>query len=257
MADRGAYEADLRRATSQVKFLERLRNEDRAEVGGGGGGGGGGSSSGGVEHSRDGSGGGGSASGGGGANGGLDANGVSGLSVAVGGASVGGGASGMAVGVGGTAASGRAAAATAFECPVCHEEVNKSAAAAELAVLPCGHRLCVSCTETLVSRAPPPPPRHPRRFKCPTCRARTSADEINYVSAGASRSRVERWPAPAPAAEGEGGAAVMDAQLGTEEEQLAGEVGACPCATRTLHLKTPRFNRRSVAWSRVSCPDTF
>jgi hypothetical protein len=79
-----------------------------------------------------------------------------------------------------------------------------------------------------------PGPRHPRCFKCPTCRVRTPADEINYVSAGASRVRVERWPAPATASTGGGGgdstanAGAMDAQLGTEDEQLAGEAGLAP-----------------------------
>ena len=148
-ADRAAYEADLRRAASQVRFLERLRSED------------------------------------------ADAS-------------------------DGVADAG-AGAPRAFECPVCHEDVDGSAAAAELAVLPCGHKLCVSCTDALVTRAPPPPPRHPRCFKCPTCRVRTPADEINYVSAGSSRRRVERWPAPGA------DASVMDHQLGTEEEHLEGE----------------------------------
>ena len=148
-ADRAAYEADLRRAASQVRFLERLRSEDAAASDGGG--------------------------------------------------------------------AGPGAPAPAFECPVCHEDVDRSAAAAELAVLPCGHKLCVSCTDALVTRAPPPPPRQPRCFKCPTCRVRTPADEINYVSAGSSRQRVERWPAPGA------DSSVMDLQLGTEEEHLEGE----------------------------------
>jgi E3 ubiquitin-protein ligase SHPRH len=139
--DRVTYEADLRRASAQTRFLERLRHEDEDD------------------------------------------------------------------------------AEKAFECPVCHEDVDTSAAAASVAVLPCGHRQCVRCTDALVDRAPPPPPRHPKCFKCPTCRARVPSDEINYVSAGASRVRYERWPAAGASANDD----VMDAQLGTEREQLEGE----------------------------------
>ena len=77
---------------------------------------------------------------------------------------------------------------------MCQEDADGSTAAAELAVLPCGHKLCVSCTDALVSRAPPPPnSRHPKSFKCPTCRERTPADEINYVSSGGARASVERF----------------------------------------------------------------
>ena len=52
-----------------------------------------------------------------------------------------------------------------LECPVCISEVDRSAAAAELAILPCGHRLCVSCTDVLVARAPPP---HNHRVRHPS-----------------------------------------------------------------------------------------
>jgi hypothetical protein len=41
VADRATYEFDLRRAISQVRFLERLRGEDGSGGGGGGGGAGG------------------------------------------------------------------------------------------------------------------------------------------------------------------------------------------------------------------------
>lgn len=145
VADRAAYEDDLRKAKSQVRFLERLKDDEEREKGGGDSG--------------------------------------------------------------------------PFECPVCVEEVDSSAAAAELAVLPCGHRLCVRCTDVLVSRAPPPAhPRAPRCFKCPTCRVRTAADEVNYVAKGSSRVKCVRWPAA-----GAGDAADMDASLGTEREQLQHE----------------------------------
>ena len=153
VADRAVYMDDLRKAKSQVRFLERLKDDDDA-----------GENKGGLTHAN------------------------------------------------------TEEAAGAFECPVCVEEVDSSAAAAELAVLPCGHRLCVRCTDALVSRAPPPAnPRAPRFFKCPTCRVKTAADEVNYVARGSSRVKCVRWPAP--------GADVshMDASLGTDREQLAYE----------------------------------
>ena len=153
VADRAVYTDDLRKAKSQVRFLERLKDDDDA----------------GENIGRL-----------------SDANGEE--------------------------------AAGAFECPVCVEEVDASAAAAELAVLPCGHRLCVRCTDALVSRAPPPAnPRAPRFFKCPTCRVKTAADEVNYVARGSSRVKCVRWPAS--------GADVchMDSSLGTDREQLAYE----------------------------------
>jgi E3 ubiquitin-protein ligase SHPRH len=109
VADRAAYEADLRRATSQVKFLERLRNEDGGDAAAAAGGGGGGAASG-------------------------DGGGTGGRGGATGGGVGGGVVEEATVGVKAAAAS----KAAAFECPVCHEEVDRSAAAAELAVLPCG-----------------------------------------------------------------------------------------------------------------------
>ena len=147
VADRATYESDLRSATSKLKFLERLRDEDDEVCG--------------------------------------ESEG----------------------------------AGVVFECPVCQEEVQSSVEAAELAVLPCGHRLCVSCTDALIKRAPFSVHAQPRSFRCPTCRARTPADEINYVSVHASKVRVERWPAPGSTA------AAMAVSLGTEDEQLAGEAG--------------------------------
>ena len=177
-ADRAAHEADLRRAASQVRFLERLRRED--------------------EQAR--------------------------VLAATASASANGKPENVS----------RTSNAT-FECPVCQEDADGSTAAAELAVLPCGHKLCVSCTDALVSRAPPPPnSRHPKSFKCPTCRERTPADEINYVSSGGARASVERFffvKAPSDDADDAGDAPDapdaprwdMDASLGTEQEQLAFE----------------------------------
>ena len=171
-ADRAAYEADLRRAASQVRFLERLRRGDEEA----------------REETRR-----------------------------------------AARRAGGDATS---TDARTFECPVCQEEVDGSTAAAELAVLPCGHKLCVSCTDALVSRAPPPPTnRHgPKCFKCPTCRERTPADEINYVSVAGARARVERVAAPpragtsgTPEPESQRLLRDMDSSIGTEQEQLAFE----------------------------------
>ena len=186
-ADRAAYEVDLRRAASQVRFLERLREEDeraREEAR--------------REEARRGD-----AGGGGGAT--------------------------------ATATDAPPPRRRTFECPVCQEETDGSTAAAELAVLPCGHKLCVSCVDALVTRAPPPPAnktntRGPKRFKCPVCRERTPADEINYVSVSGARARVERVAASSrapetPESEPRTSKALrdMDASLGTEREQLAFE----------------------------------
>jgi len=176
-ADRAAHEADLRRAASQVRFLERLRREDeQARV--------------------------------------LAATSEFETSA--------------------NAPANVARTSRAFECPVCQEDADGSTAAAELAVLPCGHKLCVSCTDALVSRAPPPPnSRHPKSFKCPTCRERTPADEINYVSSGGARASVERFFLVKAPSDDAGDAPDapdaprtrwdMDASLGTEQEQLAFE----------------------------------
>jgi hypothetical protein len=50
------------------------------------------------------------------------------------------------------------------------------------------------------------------------------ADEVNYVSAGASRVRMERWwPGDSPAAAAAAAAAVATSLGGTEEEHAAGE----------------------------------
>jgi len=80
-----------------------------------------------------------------------------------------------------------------FECPICIESVDKSTETSELAILPCGHKLCVSCVDALVSRAPPSAnPKESKKLKCPSCREKTLADEINYVSHGGSRVTMER-----------------------------------------------------------------
>ena len=176
VTDRAAYEADLRRAASQVRFLERLRREDEETF---------------KKPTR---------------------------------------AAEEANGTDRTATEKTETFPKTFECPVCQEDADGSAAAAELAVLPCGHKLCVSCTDALVSRAPPPSTnRHPKSFKCPTCREKTPADEINYVSFGGARARVERFFAASRAVSSESAESAksrsrsMDSSLGTEREQNAFE----------------------------------
>ena len=109
-ADRAAHEADLRRAASQVRFLERLRRED--------------------EQAR--------------------------VLAATSSASANGKPENVS----------RTSNAT-FECPVCQEDADGSTAAAELAVLPCGHKLCVSCTDALVSRAAATEQQAPQELQAP------------------------------------------------------------------------------------------
>jgi E3 ubiquitin-protein ligase SHPRH len=138
VTDRAVYEADLRRAASQVRFLERLRREDEE-----------------TKATK------------------ADAEEANGT---------------------GTASERQKSFQKRSSAPVCQEDASSSAAAAELAVLPCGHKLCVSCTDALIARAPPPTNnRNPKSFKCPTCREKTPADEINYVSFGGAQTRVERF----------------------------------------------------------------
>ena len=121
VADRAAYEDDLRKAKSQVRFLERLKDDEEGE---------------------------------------------------------------------------RRGDLGPFECPVCVEEIDSSAAAAELAVLPCGHRLCVRCTDALVSRAPPPRLTRERRDASSVRRVGSEPrGRVNYVAKGSSRVKCVRWPA--------------------------------------------------------------
>ena len=183
VTDRAVYEADLRRAASQVRFLERLRREDEE-----------------TKATK------------------ADAEEANGT---------------------GTASDTTFPKIKTFECPVCQEDASSSAAAAELAVLPCGHKLCVSCTDALIARAPPPTNnRHPKSFKCPTCREKTPADEINYVSFGGAQTRVERFfardssravpsgSAESPAKKQSREKCSMDSSLGTDFEQNAFESSA-------------------------------
>ena len=150
--DRVVYKSDLRKASSQVRFLERLKSEDDQI----------------VESSKY-----------------LNAN------------------------------DSNSRSTYAFECPVCQEDVDKSVDTSELAILPCGHKLCVSCVDSLVDRAPlPNSKQEPKRFKCPTCREKTPVDEINYVSKGGSRVQMERKPAYGHLVTD------MDTAIGTEHEQI-------------------------------------
>ena len=95
---------------------------------------------------------------------------------------------------------------------------------------------CASRARTRSSRAPAPPPRRPRRFKCPTCREPADADEVNYVSFGSKKPRVRREH---PRGDGDppgGGsssttglelekaaAAALSSAIGTPEEHERGE----------------------------------
>ena len=209
--DRATYEADLRKAASQVRFLERLRSEDQTN--------------GGAEEEEE------------------EEEDLEEEEDAEGGKAEERGGEDVAPRRKKSSEVAprrkkRAALreAKTFECPVCQEDVDGSASAAQLAVLPCGHRLCVACTDALVARAPAPPPRRPRRFKCPTCREPADADEVNYVSFGSKKPRVRREH---PRGDGDppgGGsssttglelekaaAAALSSAIGTPEEHERGE----------------------------------
>ncbi|CAK0735069.1 hypothetical protein CVIRNUC_000523 [Coccomyxa viridis] len=63
-------------------------------------------------------------------------------------------------------------------CPVCQEPLGQ-----ELAMMPCGHQLCVRCHMALVDRVAPGPKAH-RHVPCPTCRQKAQVGDIAYVDAG-------------------------------------------------------------------------
>lgn len=71
-------------------------------------------------------------------------------------------------------------------CPVCHDAIGSSSA-----VLPCGHQLCVACTDALTARLPAGTPWPLQRVACPTCRARHHVGDVAYVA--------DEDAAPAPA----------------------------------------------------------
>jgi len=62
-------------------------------------------------------------------------------------------------------------------CPVCHDEIDN-----ELAMLPCGHILCVKCNLKIVEKENPNRSgKRDQKMRCPTCRAETPASETAMV----------------------------------------------------------------------------
>ncbi|KAK9844148.1 hypothetical protein WJX81_006007 [Elliptochloris bilobata] len=92
-------------------------------------------------------------------------------------------------------------------CPVCQEALG-----AELAMLPCGHQLCVRCQMALIDRLSSNLPRSQRRVLCPTCRTRTLVADIAYVDAGCT-------PVDGSAGSSSGAAANADAVAAEEAEE--------------------------------------
>ena len=70
-------------------------------------------------------------------------------------------------------------------CPICHEILGN-----DIAMLPCGHMLCVACNVRIVEKENKI--RNDHIMKCPTCRAITPASETAVVTNQCSQEQVEQ-----------------------------------------------------------------
>ena len=70
-----------------------------------------------------------------------------------------------------------APAAAAEPCPVCHDEIED-----DMAMLPCGHILCVACNLKILERENRNRNGKAAVMKCPTCRSETPASETAVVT---------------------------------------------------------------------------
>lgn len=68
-------------------------------------------------------------------------------------------------------------AVAADPCPVCHDEIED-----DMAMLPCGHILCVACNLKILERENRGRSSRAAVMKCPTCRSETPASETAVVT---------------------------------------------------------------------------
>lgn len=71
-------------------------------------------------------------------------------------------------------------------CPVCHELLGN-----DMAMLPCGHMLCVACNVRIVEKENKQ--RNEQIMKCPTCRSITPASETAVVTNQSSREQENQY----------------------------------------------------------------
>ena len=71
----------------------------------------------------------------------------------------------------------KAPSVAADPCPVCHDEIKD-----DMAMLPCGHILCVSCNLKILDRENRKRCGKAAVIKCPTCRSETPASETAVVT---------------------------------------------------------------------------